>query len=415
MREVMYHIKLISITDIALNSDLVDKVNKLFYDCKWDESERFYSELMNREIIFNNKPLPRPHFACIFSIVENDKKNDVGVCTIVIEDNNLIIENSCIKEESSAQGLFAQFRKTLFYELIYGRYNLSKGLKRMFFRNNIYFISFLDNEQPNYERVKRINNACAIDDKKIFNYIKKESGFKQEEFPDLYIDWDKRGYNEAFVIRVLGDEILERLSHHDSETIDKNNNFNLNTEEETVESEVYEEKVSNSSSVSSSVSTSKKRKRGRPTKFDDIEQYPELYTKNSELLHQSRVESRGKYMGKGLFSKVAIKRDTHICNFEGNIFNAVQFHEYVDNYSSHDGYWGFVQIDNNRYLDTYESNCVANYINSPKNVKTPNGNKCSANAKMVVNNRTKTVIVKSIRNIRENEEILMCYGRKFKL
>ena len=148
---------------------------------------------------------------------------------------------------------------------------------------------------------------------------------------------------------------------------------------------------------------------------DNIQQYPELYTQNSELLHKSRVESRGKYMGKGLFSKVAIKRGTHICNFEGNIFNAVQFHEYVDNYSSHDGYWGFVQIDNNRYLDTYVSNCVANYINSPKNVKTPNGNKCSANAKMVVNNRTKTVIVKSIRNILENEEILMCYGRKFKL
>ena len=180
----------------------------------------------------------------------------------------------------------------------------------MFFRNNIYFISFLDNEQPNYEHVKRINNACAIDDKKIFNYIKKESGFKQEEFPDLYIDWDKRGYNEAFVIRVLGDEILERLSHHDIETIEKNNNFNLNTEEETVESEVYEEKVSNSSSVSSSVSTTKNKKRGRPTEVDNIQQYPELYTKNSELLHQSRVESRGKYMGKGLFSKVAIKRDT---------------------------------------------------------------------------------------------------------
>ena len=138
MREVMYHIQLISISDIIINSDLMDKVNKLFYDCKWDESEQFYSELMNCEIMFNNKPLPQPNFACIFSTVENHKKNDVGVCTIVIEKNNLIIENSCIKEESSAQGLFAQFRKTLFYELIYGRYNLSKGLRRMSFRNNFF-------------------------------------------------------------------------------------------------------------------------------------------------------------------------------------------------------------------------------------------------------------------------------------
>ena len=84
---------------INISHNLVDKVNKLFYDCKWDESKRFYSELMNCEIMFNNKPLPRPDFACIFSTVENDKKNDVGVCTIVIENNNLIIENSCIKEE----------------------------------------------------------------------------------------------------------------------------------------------------------------------------------------------------------------------------------------------------------------------------------------------------------------------------
>ena len=202
------------------------------------------------------------------------------------------------------------------------------------------------------------------------------------------------------------------MSHHDIETIEKNNNFNLNTEEEIVESEVYEAKVTNSSSVSS---TSKKRKRGRPAKVNNIQQYPELYTQNSELLHKSRVESRRKYMGKGLFSKVAIKRGTHICKFEGNIFNAVQFDEYVDKYSSHDGYWGFVQIDNNHYLDTYETDCFANYINSPKNVKTTKGNKCIANAKMVVNNRTKTVIVKSIRNIRENEEIVMCYGDKFKL
>ena len=274
---------------INISHNLVDKINTLFYDCKWDESERFYSELMNREIIFNNKPLPRPDFACIFSTVENDKKNDVGVCTIVIEDNNLIIENSCIKEESSAQGLFAQFRKTLFYELIYGRYNLSKGLRRMFFRNNIYFISFLDNEQPNYERVKRINNACAIDDKKIFNYIKKESGFKQEEFPDLYIDWDKRGYNEAFVIRVLGDEILERLSHHDSETIDKNNplikrNRGRPPKLGNIQLSIVSLSTNNGGSSPikrergrppklgntqlTSVSTTKNKKRGRPTEVD---------------------------------------------------------------------------------------------------------------------------------------------------
>ena len=131
MRSVDYHIQLISILEIALNSDLVDKVNKLFYDCKWDESERFYSELMNREIIFNNKPLPQPDFVCIFSTEESGEKYDVGICTVVIENNNFILENSCIKAESSAQGLFAQFRKTLFYELIYGKYRLSKAISKI--------------------------------------------------------------------------------------------------------------------------------------------------------------------------------------------------------------------------------------------------------------------------------------------
>lgn len=400
MRSVTYHIQLIGTSDIAFNHNLIEKINQLFYDCKWDESKRFYSELMNRERQFNDEPLPRPDFICIFSTEENDEKYDVGICTIVIENNNFILENSCIQAESSAQGLFAQFRKTLFYELIYGKYELSKAISKITQCNNLYFISFLDSQQSNYKILKRINNACSIDnDKKIFNYITKTNGFKKKDFPNLNINWDTRGYQEAFVIRVHKNNIVTRLPYHDSEIID---NAYVNSIKVKQEVQI----VSNFKSKLESISLS-------PLSKSRLET-TDLYVANSNLIHTIRQNANTKHMGKGLYTKNTISKGANICNFEGTIFHVNELDEYTNKYKRENGFWGFVQIDKQHYLNTYESDCFANYINSPQNTKQTDGKTSIANAKMVVNNKSKIVRVKATKEIKAYQEILMSYGRNFK-
>lgn len=406
MRSVAYHIQLLGTTDIAINHNLIEKINQLFYDCKWDESKRFYSELMNRERTLNNEPLPRPDFICIFSTEENGGKYDVGVCTIVIENNNLILENSCIKAESSAQGLFAQFRKTLFYELIYGKYELSKAISKITQCNNLYFISFMDSEQSNYKNLKRINNACSIDnDRKIFNYIKKTNGFKKKDFPNLNINWGMRGYQEAFVIRVHKNNIVTRLPYHDSEIID-------NTYVNSIKVKQEVQIVSNVKSKLESTPLSPLSKSRLGTA--GTTETTDLYVANSNLIHTIRQNANTKHIGKGLYTKNTISKGANICNFEGTIFHVNELDEYTNKYKRENGFWGFVQIDKQHYLNTYESDCFANYINSPQNTKQPDGKTSGANAKMVVNNKSKMARVKAIKEINANEEILMSYGPKFK-
>ena len=119
-------------------------------------------------------------------------------------------------------------------------------------------------------------------------------------------------------------------------------------------------------------------------------------------------------IGKGLFTKTTIKKKAHICYFEGDVFGNDELKEYINKYKDMEGYWGFVKINQQYYLNTYETDCFANYINSPQRVKLLNGKTVTANAKMVANSAKKTVRVQAMNEIKENEEILMSYGCEFK-
>lgn len=120
-------------------------------------------------------------------------------------------------------------------------------------------------------------------------------------------------------------------------------------------------------------------------------------------------------IGKGLFSKIAIQPGTHICNFEGNVFHVSELEQFVSKYKEQNNFWGFIQIDKEHYLNTYDSDCIANYINSPVNIQDCNGKKCIANAKLIVNHKYKLARVVARKMIDVHQEILMSYGRKFKL
>ena len=138
-----------------------------------------------------------------------------------------------------------------------------------------------------------------------------------------------------------------------------------------------------------------------------------LYASKSTMLYNKRRPEQN--IGRGLFSKVAIYSGNHICNFVGNIFHFSELEKYVHQYKERDNYWGFIQIDKEHFLNTYENDCIANYINSPVNIHDSNGRKCVANAKLVVDHRNKLVRVIATKTIAAHSEILMSYGRKFKL
>ena len=71
-------------------------------------------------------------------------------------------------------------------------------------------------------------------------------------------------------------------------------------------------------------------------------------------------------------------------------------------------------IDKEHFLNTYENDCITKLYHSPVNIHDNNGRKCVA-ARLVVDHRNKLVRVIATKTIAAHSEILMSYGRKFKL
>ena len=85
------HIKILGTTDFIYKPELISKINQIFYDCGWDDSNSFFTKLLCDEYQRS------PHFAVLFY-----KNNEaVGVRTLtIIEKNTIILENGCIVNAS---------------------------------------------------------------------------------------------------------------------------------------------------------------------------------------------------------------------------------------------------------------------------------------------------------------------------
>lgn len=192
---VLYELQIFSYGELVLNPQLVDIMNKIFKESHFDNSNNFYSKLLNYEYKYD------PNFGVLFF------KNEVptGARTLKIRYNSIIFENGCVIR--SRQGDFANFLKLLIYELIYGKYIITPLMEQINNVDNYYLISYIDKGN---KYLMDINTMCYIDDiGYVCNYLTKSNGYDPELFPDLKLDWTD--FKQAFVVRVHKGKIIKRL------------------------------------------------------------------------------------------------------------------------------------------------------------------------------------------------------------
>lgn len=190
------HIKILGTTDFIHKPELISKINQIFYDSGWDDSNSFFTKLLCDEYQRS------PHFTVLFY-----KNNEaVGVRTLnIIGKNKIILENGCIVNASDVD--YANFLKLVIYELVYGEFPI-KGLMNALHTNleDYYLLAYV--EQNNFNSKAR-STVCEIDDiGYVFNYLTKKGGYEETSFPGLKIDWSY--YKQAFVVRVHKGEIIRR-------------------------------------------------------------------------------------------------------------------------------------------------------------------------------------------------------------
>ena len=190
------HIKILGTTDFIHKPELISKINQIFYDTGWDDSNSFFTKLLCDEYQRS------PHFTVLFY-----KNNEaVGVRTLnIIGKNKIILENGCIVNASDVD--YANFLKLVIYEFVYGKFSIT-GLMNAFNTNleDYYLLAYV--EQNNFNSKAR-STVCEIDDiGYVFNYLTKKGGYEETSFPGLKMDWSH--YKQAFVVRVHKGEIIRR-------------------------------------------------------------------------------------------------------------------------------------------------------------------------------------------------------------
>jgi hypothetical protein len=128
------------------------------------------------------------------------------------------------------------------------------------------------------------------------------------------------------------------------------------------------------------------------------------------ILAKSKLESSiCDSTGIGCFAGKHFKQNDEICRFQGKIITE---DERAKNAQNVDGFW-CIDLAGGKYMIPSKS-CCANYINSP--FKCFNDGKASKpNSKLVVDKRRKMARVVALFNIKLGTEILMPYGRSFKM
>lgn len=189
------HIKILGTTDFSQKPALISKINKIFYDCGWDDSNSFFTKL------FCDEYQRSPHLTVLF--YKNNKA--VGVRTLTIGKNTIILENACIVNASDVD--YANFLKLVIYELVYGKYPITRLMNALHTNlEDYYLVAYV--EENNFHSKGR-STMCKIDDiGYVCNYLTKKGGYEDSSFPGLKMDWSH--YKQAFVVRVHKGGIIRR-------------------------------------------------------------------------------------------------------------------------------------------------------------------------------------------------------------
>ena len=94
-----YRVEIISYDKLLEKPQVISTINKIFHDSGWDDSQHFFTKLINYEYC------RVPNYAVLF--YKNNKA--VGARTLSISKNMIILENGCIVMPSAS----LNFSKTI--------------------------------------------------------------------------------------------------------------------------------------------------------------------------------------------------------------------------------------------------------------------------------------------------------------
>lgn len=116
-------------------------------------------------------------------------------------------------------------------------------------------------------------------------------------------------------------------------------------------------------------------------------------------------ESKIKGAGKGLFTKVHIKKGQLISRFTGELIE----NEKVEDLNSNEKFLYLIEWDEKYTLNVEHSNCFAKYANDAEGIK---------KTKMFSNNsemcwKKNDLFLRAIKDIKEGDEIYVSYGKQY--